>query len=180
MTSGAPLPSSLLAEIQGDWAVQDYGRALTRIEAHWRAEPQDAVRRLYYATILGHCSRFDAARPVLDSIVEDAAPDARLWALGSAGWASSDFRRFDWAADYMGRAATCLDPPATVFRTWVEALERLNRLDDAAAALAEGRLRFPGDCGLMLLAARLARRAGASGRSRTFGARSDRRAIRHA
>jgi hypothetical protein len=75
--------------------------------------------------------------------------------------ACCDFRRFDWAADYMRQAAAEPEPPAAVFHRWVEALERLNRLSDAATALAEGQSRFPHHPGLALLAARLARRSGA-------------------
>jgi tetratricopeptide (TPR) repeat protein len=154
-------PPELLADIQQDWMFQEYGRALTRMEEHWLAAPQDPVRCLHYATILGHCSRFHAARPLLDGLVTAAAPERRLWALGSAGVACCDFQRFDWAAEYMRQAAAEPEPPATVFHRWVEALERLNRLSEAAAALAEGQWRFPLHPGLALLAARLARRSGA-------------------
>ena len=61
----------------------------------------------------------------------------------------------------MRQAAAEPAPPAAVFHRWVEALERLNRLPEAAAALAEGQSRFPLHPGLALLAARLARRSGA-------------------
>ena len=131
------------------------------MEEHWRADPDDPSRRLHYATILGHCSRFHAARLQLDELVGAAAADRRLWALGSAGVACCDFQRFDWAAEFMQRAAAEPKPPAAVFHRWVESLERLNRLAEAAAALAEGQSHFPDHPGLMLLAARLARRSGA-------------------
>ena len=157
----SPFPPQLLAEIQRDWMLQEYDRALARMEEHWRAAPQDPVRRLHYATILGHCSRFHAAHIQLDKLVTAATPERRLWALGSAGVACCDFRRFDWAADYMRQAAAEQEPPAAVFHRWVEALERLNRLSEAAAALSEGQSRFPVHPGLALLAARLARRSGA-------------------
>jgi tetratricopeptide (TPR) repeat protein len=154
-------PPELLADIQRDWMSQEYGRALVRMEQHWRADPQDPLRCLHYATILGHCSRFHDARPLLDELVTTAAPERRLWALGSAGVACCDFQRFDWAAEYMRQAAAEPEPPAAVFHRWVEALERLNRLSEAAEALAEGQSRFPQHPGLALLAARLARRSGA-------------------
>jgi hypothetical protein len=101
MTSDpSPIPPALLADIQRDWTLQEYDRALSRMEEHWLAAPQDPVRCLHYATILGHCSQFHAAR--------------RLWALGSAGVACCDFRRFDWAAEYMRQAAGEPEPPALV------------------------------------------------------------------
>jgi tetratricopeptide (TPR) repeat protein len=155
------LPPALLADIQQDWVLQEYDRALARMEERWLLAPQDPVRCLHYATILGHCSRFHAARRVLDELVDGAASGRRLWALGSAGVASCDFQRFDWAADYMRQAAAEPHPPAAVFHRWVEALERLNRLSEAAAALAEGQSRFPQHPGLALMEARLARRSGA-------------------
>src|ERR1700741_1417630 len=91
-------PPQLLADIQQDWLLQEYDRALARMEEHWRAAPQEPVRSLHYATILGPCSRFHTARPLLDERATDATPERRLWALGSAGVACCDFRRFDWAA----------------------------------------------------------------------------------
>ena len=81
----SPFPPQLLAEIQRDWMLQEYDRALARMEEHWRAAPQDPVRRLHYATILGHCSRFHAARILLDELVTAATPERRLWALGFSG-----------------------------------------------------------------------------------------------
>ena len=154
------MPRELLAQIQQDWMVQDYMRALSRMEAHWRVAPDQPLRRLHYATILGHCSHFSEARPLLDDLVGSAAPERRLWALGSAGVACCDFQRFDWAAEYLQEAAAELQPPAAVFHRWVEALERLNRVQEAQAALDQGRARFPDHPGLTLLAARLARRRG--------------------
>ena len=165
MNTDTALPPGLLADIQRDWMVQEYGRALARMEEHWLAAPQDPLRCLHYATILGHCSRFHDARPLLNELVTTAAPERRLWALGSAGVACCDFQRFDWAADYMQQAAAEPEPPAAVFHRWVEALERLNRLSEAAEALTEGQSRFPQHPGLALLAARLARRSGAMERA---------------
>ena len=160
-SASSAIPARLLADIQRDFALQEYGRALARMEEHWRAAPSDPPRQLHYATILGHCSRFGAARRLLDELVHAATPERRLWALGSAGVASCDFQRFDWTAEYMRQAAAEPQPPAMVFHRWVEALERLNRLPEAAAALFEGRSRFPDHADLSLLAARLARRSGA-------------------
>jgi hypothetical protein len=160
LAPSAPLPPALLAEIQQDWRLQEYDRALARMEAHWRADPQDPVRSLHYATILGHCSRFSLARALLDELVRAAAPSRRLWALGSAGVACCDFQRFDWASGYMQQAAMEPSPPPAVFHRWAEALERLNRLPEARAALAEGQSRFPAHPGLKLMAARIARRDG--------------------
>ncbi|MDX8497990.1 autotransporter outer membrane beta-barrel domain-containing protein [Mesorhizobium sp. VK4C] len=161
MTPEASFPSGLLADIQRDWMLQEYDRALARIEQHWLADPRDPMLQLHYATILGHCSRFHTARTVLDELVAAAGPGQRLWALGSAGVACGDFQRFDWAAEYLQKAAAEPEPPAIAFHRWVEALERLNRLQEASTALAEGQLRFPGHPGLKLLSARLARRSGA-------------------
>ena len=155
------MPPALLAEIQKDWSLQEYGRALARMEEHWTLAPHDPQRCLTYATILGHCSRFQVARRLLDELVFAAAPERRLWALGSAGVACCDFQRFDWAAEYMQQAALESAPPAAVFHRWAEALERLNRLSEAAGVLAEGEARFPHHPGLVLLSARLARRNGA-------------------
>ncbi len=124
-------------------------------------DPAEPMRRLHYATILGHCSRFHSARQQLDELIGSASPGRRLWALGSAGVACCDFQRFDWAAEFMQLAAAEPQPPAAVFHRWAEALERLNRLPEAAVALAEGQSCFPDHPGLMLLAARLARRCGA-------------------
>lgn len=159
----AAFPPALLAEIQQDWLLQDYGRALARMEEHWRSAPQDPVLSLHYATILGHCSHFHEARPLLDELVATVESERRLWALGSAGVACCDFQRFDWAADYMRRAAAEPDPPAEVFYRWAESLERLNRLPEAAAAVEQGHSRFSRHPGLALLAARLARRSGSIG-----------------
>jgi hypothetical protein len=115
MTSDpSPIPPALLADIQRDWTLQEYDRALSRMEEHWLAAPQDPVRCLHYATILGHCSQFHAARPLLDELITAATPERRLWALGSAGVACCDFRRFDWAAEYMRQAAGEPEPPALV------------------------------------------------------------------
>jgi hypothetical protein len=111
----------LFADIQRDWMLQEYGRALARMEEHWRAAPQDPVRRLHYATILGHCSHFHAAWLQLDELVTAATPERRLWALGSACVACCDFQRFDWAAEYMRQAAAEAAPPPAVFHRWAEA-----------------------------------------------------------
>ena len=65
----------------------------------------------------------------------------------------------------MRQAAAEPEPPAAVFHRWVEALERLNRLSEAAAALAEGQVALSRIIpAWSLLAARLARRSGASSR----------------
>ena len=160
MSGPRSFPPALLSEIQRDWLVQDYGRALARMEEHWRAAPSDPVLSLHYATILGHCGRFREAGALLEELVSGAAPARRLWALGSAGVACCDFQRFDWAADYMSGAAAEPNPPAEVFYRWGESLERLNRLSEAALAVSEGRSRFHDHFGLLLLEARLARSSG--------------------
>lgn len=160
MSNGCGFPPALLAQLQQDWSVQDYGRALARMEEHWRAAPRDPMLSLHYATILGHCSRDRDAKLLLDELVTSAAPGRRLWALGSAGVACVEFRRFDWAADFMREAAAEPNPPAEVFFRWSESLERLNRLPAAAQVVAEGQQRFPDHHGLALVAARLARRHG--------------------
>lgn len=153
-------PQDLLANLQNDWACQDYGRALSRVEDYWNLSPQDAQRCLLYATVLGHCSRFHEAKTRLDEMVQTVPRAQRLWALGSAGVACSDFLRFDWTADYMQLAAAENNPPVAVFQYWAEALERLNRMPEAAAVLAWGESHFPDHPGLILLEARLARRNG--------------------
>jgi hypothetical protein len=96
--------------------LQEYDRALARIEEHWRAAPREPVLQLHYATILGHCSRFHAARALLDELVATASADRRLWALGSVGMACCDFQRFDWAAEYLQEAVAEPEPPAMAFR----------------------------------------------------------------
>lgn len=154
------IPASLLSQIQQDWRRQEYDRAATRMEAHWQASPREPVRLLHYATILGHCSRFQSARSLLDALIDQSEPARRLWALGSAGVASCDFQRFDWAAEYLALAARETSPPPAVFHRWSEALERLSRLREAREALEEGRSRFPTHPGLAFMSARLTRREG--------------------
>ena len=120
----------------------------TRMEEHWRAAPRDPPRQPALRDDSRSLFPFRLRSPPLDELVHAATPERRLWALGSAGVASCDFQRFDWAAEYMRQAAAEPQPPAMVFHRWVEALERLNRLPEAAAALFEGRSRFPdhADC----------------------------------
>jgi len=154
------LPAPLLADIQQDWIYQDYSRALGRMKKYWSAAPKAPERCLYYATILGHCSRFQEAQQLLDELVHSVNPERRLWALGSAAVASCDFLRFDWTAKYMQQAASEPNPPAAVFQHWAEALERLNHLSEAEEVLADGQSHFSNHPGLALLEARLARRSG--------------------
>ena len=63
------LPSELLADIQRDWKLQEYGRALTRMGGTLACRSARSVAMPDYATILGHCSRFQFARSPLDEIV---------------------------------------------------------------------------------------------------------------
>lgn len=154
------LPDDLVAAIRGDWHAQDYGRAQERMEAYWQAAPEEPLRLLTHAQILGHCGRYEEALAHLRHLADRAAPEKRLWALGSAGVACCDFQRFDLATGFLERAVSGFDAPAAVYYRLAEARERMNRLADAETTLAEGRARFTDHPGLTLVAARLARRQG--------------------
>ena len=145
----SPFPPLPLAEVQRDRMLQEDDRALARMEPR-RAAPEHPVRRSALSCdprATPSASR--GSHPAGRVGNRRHAPGAAFVGLGFSG------RRSPFPALRLGGGLPATtgrrlnrSPPAAVFHAGVEALERLNRLSEAAAARSQAQLRFPVHPGL--------------------------------
>lgn len=154
------LPAPLLQQIAFARHGQDFRLLEQALAQALRLAPADLDLRVQHATALGQCGEYAAAGAAFKKMSREVAAERRNYFRGVIGAAWRNAGRPDLAEPHLREA--CADPqsPLGAHEAWVDALERLNRLPEAAAAATQGLRRFPDAPSLRLLLARVLRRLG--------------------
>lgn len=155
-----PLSPALERQVGEAFARDEPWRAQALLAQALRSQPGHPTLQLRHATALGLCGRYTLACAAFEALLAALPADQRAHAHGVVGAAWRSVGRFDLAVPHFERAAADPAQGARVHAALAEAQERLNRLDAAADAAAEGLRRFPRHPSLELALARALRRTG--------------------
>lgn len=126
---------------------------------------------LYRAKALGDCGQYADCRRALKALLAGAPRQYQADLRAAIGTLWRDLGRPEQAESHLRAAVAGVGARPEAHEAWIDALERLNRLDEAFAAVQGALRRFPGRPALLLLAARLHRRRGALDLAETLAGR---------
>lgn len=156
----SPIPPAILQQAQVAADNQDYRAAADILGRACQAMPGHFQLRLFHASAVGQCGEYAHCRRLFKGLLEDIHPSRRDEFKGVLGTIWRNMGRNDLAEPLLRAAAQSPAGPAGAHEAWIDALERLNRVEEGVRVLVLAKKKFPGQPSLDLLAGRLHRREG--------------------
>lgn len=156
----SPLSPALTRQLQTATAMQDFQTIAGLLGQAAAQNPSNFELRIHATAALGQCGRYALCRQGFKALLAEV-PEARKTEFrGVIGTVWRNLGRHEAAEPHLRALASAPGSPVGAHEAWIDALEHLNRVEEAQAAAEQALRRFPDYPTLVFLSGRLHRRQG--------------------